>query len=643
MTRTDPEVETTTTSPPAARAPTPGVHSRFRVPSIVEAPEIYIAVLALLAIAAHLVLRFGLGSTRLVFDVPLFVALAGGGIPLVWDLVRKAARKEFGSDLLAGISIVSAALLGEYLAGTLVVLMLSGGEAIEAYAVERASSVLRALAARLPSVAHRRTPDGVVDVDTEAVRVGDEIVVFPHEVAPVDGEVVEGEGIMDESYLTGEPYMIPKAPGSLVLSGALNGDTALTLRATQVARDSRYAKIMEVMREAEENRPPIRRLADRLGALYTPLAVALAVAAWVLSGEPVRFLAVLVVATPCPLLIAIPVAIIGAISRAARRGIVIRDPGVLEQIPSVRTVILDKTGTLTYGRPTLTEESYAQGFRREDVLPGVAALERYSRHPLAGAVIEAAAGLPLPEVRRVSEQPGKGLVGTVDGTRVEVTSRTRVERDGLAPSGGLPPHTSGLECMVLVDGAYAATFAFHDAPRDESAPFIAHLGPKHRVERVLLVSGDQESEVRYLADRVAIAEIHAGVSPEGKVDIVRAETAKGPTLFLGDGINDAPAMVTATVGVAFGRGDVTSEAAGAVIVDADLGTVDELLHISARMRRIALQSAVGGMALSVLAMLVAAVGYLPPVAGALTQEVIDLVVVFNALRMAAPPRTVTDF
>lgn len=615
----------------------------MRIPTLREAPEVYIAALALTAIAIHLVLAFAVDVSPLAARLPLYVALVVGGAPLVFELARKALRREFGSDLLAGISIVTAVLLEEYLAGTLVVLMLSGGEAIEAYALDRASSVLRALASRMPSVAHRQRNGSIEDVPAERVEVGERVVIFPHEVAPVDGEVVSGGGVMDESYLTGEPYMMSKVVGSSVISGAINGETAITIRTTRVASESRFAKILAVVEEAESNRPPIRRLGDQLGALYTPIAVAIALAAWAWSGEAIRFLAVLVIATPCPLLIAIPVAIIGAISRAAERGIIVRDPSVLEQIPGVRTVILDKTGTLTYGRPSVTEELYAPGYSRQEVLPLVAGLERYSKHPLAVAVLEAAdeGGIEPAAVDEVREAPGEGLTGVARGRHVKVTGRSRLADQGRLPEG-IPAHASGLECVVLIDGDYAATYRFHDAPRQESASFVGHLGPRHGVERVLLVSGDRESEVRYLADQVAIAEIHAGVSPEGKVDIVRQETLRAPTLFLGDGINDAPAMLTATVGVAFGAGSVTSEAAGVVIVDRTLVKVDELLHLSDRMRRIALQSAVGGMALSVVGMMVAAAGYLPPVAGALTQEVIDLVVVFNALRVAVAPGTTAD-
>jgi cation transport ATPase len=399
-----------------------------RIPALKEAPELYIAALALLAIAAHLVLRYALGAEALTYQLPLWLALGAGGGPLVVQLVRKALRKEFGSDLLAGISIVTAVLLGEYLAGTLVVLMLSGGEAIEGFALERASSGLRALAARLPSIAHRKRGEEIEDVAVASIGVGDEVVIYPHEIAPVDGDVVAGTGVMDEAYLTGEPYMMSKAMGSAVISGAINGDTALTIRATSVAEESRYARIMRVMEEAEENRPRLRRLGDQLGAVYTPVAVAIASAAWIFSGDPIRFLAVLVIATPCPLLIAIPVAIMGAISRAARRGIIVRNPAALEQIPEVRTVILDKTGTLTYGRPSLTEETYAPPFTKPEVLPLVAALERFSKHPLAEAVVRASteAGFALPTVQEVREQPGKGLIGRLDGRTVEVTGRDRV-------------------------------------------------------------------------------------------------------------------------------------------------------------------------------------------------------------------------
>lgn len=610
-----------------------------------------IALGALAGIGLHLVGRFGLADTQELLgfrmrDLPLLAVLLFGGVPLVIELAGNVLRREFGADLLAGISIVTSVLLGEYLAGALVVLMLSGGAALEEYAVRSASSVLRALAKRMPSAAHRKANGAVADVALDRVEVGDMLVVFPHEVCPVDGTVTEGHGVMDESYLTGEPYMMSKAPGSAVLSGAINGETALTIRADRLAVDSRYAKIMQVMRESEQHRPRLRRLGDQLGAWYTPVAVALALAAWALSGDVVRFLAVLVVATPCPLLIAIPVAIIGSISLAARRGIVIKDPAVLERIDTCRTAIFDKTGTLTYGEPELTELIPANGFARDEVLGLVASLERYSKHPLAGAVLRAAreANVPLVETSHVSEPPGAGLRGLVEGRQVQVTSRKKLLAQHPELEASLPGVSGGLECVIAIDGRYAGTFRFRDEPRKEGAPFIRHLGTKHRFDRVLLVSGDRESEVRYLADRVGITEVYASQSPEQKLELVRAETQRAGTVYVGDGINDAPAMTAATAGVAFGQNsDITAEAAGAVVMESSLKRVDEFFHIGRRMRGIALQSAVGGMALSVVGMLIAAAGYLPPVAGALTQEVIDVVVVLNALRAALPPRALSDY
>lgn len=610
-----------------------------------------IAILALASIGIHLLLRFGVRPAVEVFglsivELPLFVTLAFGGIPLVIELLIKLVRREFGSDLLAGISIVTSIMLGEYLAGSLVVLMLSGGEALEGYAVRSASSVLQALAKRVPSVAHLKQNTKVADIMLGEIAVGDVLVVFPHEICPVDGSVLEGHGVMDESYLTGEPYMMSKTPGSEVLSGAINGDAALTIRADKLAVDSRYAKIMQVMRAAEQRRPRLRRLGDQLGAFYTPVAVAIALLAWAVSGSATRFLAVLVVATPCPLLIAIPVAIIGSISLAARRGIIIKDPAVLEKIDTCRTAIFDKTGTLTYGQPKLTEVFPNAGFEKKDLLGLVASLERYSKHPLSGAILAAAqeVGVPLGEASEISERPGEGLRGTVERRLVQVTSRKKLVAEHAEWEKKLPPFGGGLECVILVDGGYAATLRFRDKPRAEGASFIHHLKPRHRFDRVLLVSGDRESEVRYVADQIGIKDVYFSQSPEQKLDLVRDETKRSNTVFMGDGINDTPALTAATVGIAFGqKSDITAEAAGAVILDSSLEKVDELLHVSRRMRTIALQSAVGGMALSLVGMLFAALGYLSPVAGAVAQEIIDVAAVVNALRVALPPKSLTDY
>jgi len=359
------------------------------------------------------------------------------------------------------------------------------------------------------------------------------------------------------------------------------------------------------------------------------------------------------VATPCPLLIAIPVAIIGAVSLAAKRGIVIRDPAILERLDTCRTAIFDKTGTLTYGTPHLTDVVLLGGLSRADVLALAASLETYSKHPLASAVVEAAAGesLRLSEVEALAEKPGQGLTGRVRHLNgravtheVAITSRQKIGAVDAAAAAGLPAPVGGLECVVLVDGQPEALLRFRDSPRADGRPFVSHLAPAHGLSRVMLVSGDRESEVRWLANLVGIEEVHAGISPEGKLKLVEEATAAAPTVFVGDGINDAPALAAATVGIAMGTAsDVTSEAAGAVVMDTALERVDELFHIGKRLRSIALQSAVGGMAASLVGMGLAAAGLLSPAVGALMQEAIDVLAVLNALRVSWNPGPLSDY
>lgn len=579
-------------------------------------------------------------------ELPLYVVLLMGGIPLVIKLGIKFLQGNFGADLLAGTAIVTSIFLGENLAGCLVILMLSGGAALEHYAVRKASSVLEALANRMPNIAHRQSGNDLIDIQSDEVKVGDTLLVLPHEICPVDGTVLEGDGTMDESYLTGEPYLMSKTKGSTVLSGAINGDSALSIRADKLTIDSRYAKIMEVMRSSEQYRPNIRRLGDKLGALYTPIALIIAITAWLVSHDILRFLAVLVVATPCPLLIGIPVTIISSISLAARREIIIKNPAILETIGSCRTAIFDKTGTLTYGRPNLTEILTTENFQLTEVLALVASLERYSKHPLSGAIIKKAesSGIALLNVNHIAELPGQGLLGEVSGKQIQITSRKQIALQYPQLTGCLPPVSGGLECIVLIDNCYAATLQFRDEVRTESPSFIGHLRPKHLFEKVMLVSGDRESEVRYLADKVGIEHVYFSQSPEQKLAIVRHETELAKTVYLGDGINDAPSLTAATIGIAFGQNsDITGEAADAVILDSSLMKVDELLHIGERMHKIALQSAIGGMLLSLIGMGFAFLGHLTPVMGAITQELIDALAVLNALRAAIPPKTLTDY
>lgn len=574
----------------------------------------------------------------------LIGAIGLTALPLCSEVAFQVVRRNFSVDILAFLSVVSAMLMGQYWVAAIVILMLSGGKALEQRATRRASAVLQALSRRMPQAAHRLGSSGQIeDIHIDSIAIGEALIIYPHELCPVDGVVVDGFGTMDESYLTGEPFLIAKAPGAAVLSGAINGDAALTIKATKRPQDSRYSKIVEVLHASEENRPKIRRLGDRLGMWYTPLSIIVATASWVISGDPMRFLAVLVIATPCPLLLAIPIAIIGAISTAARRGIVIKDPSILEKLSSCKTLIVDKTGTLTYGKPSLTAISCSEHWPERKVLQLAGSLERYSKHPLAVAVLAAAQSqqIPLITPEIVSEQPGAGLTGKVDGHTVTLTGRSKLLPELLKRMNA---GTGGLECVIVIDNEFAALMHFADEPRIESKPFIHHLASKHGVQNVVLLSGDRPSEVRHFAAGMGIPVNYGGKSPEEKVEIVRELTAREASIYLGDGINDAPAMMNATVGIALGvNSDITSEAAGAVILQSSLASVDELIHIGLRLRRVAMTSAIGGMSLSAVGMAAGAIGLLAPIEGAILQEVIDLLAILNSLRMILPAPPLGDF
>ena len=604
--------------------------------------QIILLAFGLVGISLHFLLK--LQNPNLAQWPLLFVIFLGAG-PLIWQIAIKLYHRNIGADVLAAISIVAALILGEYLACVLVMLMLAGGQALEAFALGRASMVLKELTQRMPTSARRKRGDHIEDIDFSQIQVGDVMVIAPHETSPVDGIVEEGHGYMDESYLTGEPYRVAKAQGAAVLSGSTNGESMLLVRAEKLPEDSRYARIIKVIQEAEQKRPHLRRLGDQLGALFAPISLFIAGFAWIYSGDPMRFLSVLVIATPCPLLIAIPIAIISSISLAARRGIIISDPIVLERLPTCTTAIFDKTGTLTYGQPVLTEILVAPDFEENNILGKVASLERYSKHPLAQAIITAAqkANLSLTTAQNIQEKPGQGLVGRVEKSHVIVTGRKKALDEHPALKDLLPKSSSGLECIILIDNKYAATMRFRDTPKADSHSFVHHLGPFHAFKKIMLVSGDRESEVAYLAKHLEITETLSSQSPEQKLELVRAETLKAPTLFMGDGINDAPALRAATVGIAFGQPSAaTREAAGAVVMENTLSKVDELLHLSKSMRRIALQSAIGGMALSLIGMAFASFGYISPVAGALLQQAIDFLAILNALRLTWQRRIKID-
>lgn len=643
-------IDNPTSAPEKTAAPHAGSGKAF-----ITSREGMIATATLVAIVLYLALRYAFHLDGWAANWPLVAMVIVGGIPLTIEVIRGAIKARGGADMLAALSIIAAIAMGEWLVAAIIVLMLSGGEALEEAASKRASATLDALAKRSPTVAHKlhgtSLADGTSDVHADQIDVGDLIVVLPHELCPVDGEVVDGHGSMDESYLTGEPYVVPKSKGSAVISGAINGEVALIIAATASAKDSRYAKIVGVLKEAENNRPPMRRMADRLGAWYTIIALVLAGIGWGISGDPSRFLAVLVIATPCPLLIGVPVAIIGAISQSARRGIIVKNPAMLEDVGRVKIVMFDKTGTLTYGRPSVTDvitpgAALPQPFSADQVLALTAAIEKYSKHPLASAIVREAENrqLTVPEADTISEHPGQGLVGEVSGHTVRLTNRKGLAKEDPESVDQLPPTAAGMESVVLIDDKYAATLQFRDEPRLTASSFIEHLPHKHGVEEMMILSGDREAEVRHLANQVGIKTVHGGMSPEDKLAMVREKSKYGPTLFLGDGINDAPAMTAASAGIAFGAtSDVTSEAADAVVLDSSLERLDDLLHIGTRMRRIALQSVIGGMGLSILGMGLAVFGLLTPLMGAIAQELIDVLAIANAARVGIGKKELSDF
>jgi heavy metal translocating P-type ATPase len=605
--------------------------------------QLIIVGITLVAMALSLLFRM---TSILSSDLPLLIAILLGGIPSLLFILLKLLKGDLGADSLAAMAIITGFILHQYLATVIIILMLASGQALEAYAMRKASSVLLALAERMPTHVHRKVSSGIEDVPLLDICVGDIIVVYPHEVCPIDGIVIEGQGSMDESYLTGEPYQISKAPGTTVLSGAINGESVLILQSQKIPSDSRYASIVAVLQEAQQKRPTIRRLGDQIGAIFAPVALGVALAAWYFSGDAIRFLAVLVIATPCPLLIAIPITLISAISMAAKRSIIIKNPTVLERLPTCRTAIFDKTGTLTYGKPELSDIITSNDIEANFILQNVASLERYSKHPLASAILQAAQknNLPLLDAVSITEKPGQGLTGVVNGNKFHITHRKKLLEMHPDLILQLPAVSSGLECVVLHNDNYAATFRFHDLPRKESKSFIRHLTPSHQFNKIMLVSGDRESEVKYLGEMLNFPEIYASQTPEQKLSIVRDESKKNATLFMGDGINDAPALTAATVGIAFGEySNVTAAAAGAVVMENTLVKVDELIHLSIAARRIVLQSAIGGMALSVIGMGFAAAGYISPVAGAILQEIIDILAIFNALRLIWDAKPETDF
>jgi heavy metal translocating P-type ATPase len=567
------------------------------------------------------------------------VGLALTGFPVVWRTIRGIARGRFAADLVAMLAIVAALLLREPLAGLIVVLMQTGGEALERYAEGRASEAVRELEAAAPRIAHRVTPTGVTDVAAEAVVVGEELLLRPGELLACDAVVLTGRSGVDTARLTGEPLPLMAEPGVRLMSGSLNLDGPLTVRATAPARESQYARIVELVRSAQASKSPLQRLADRYAIWFTPLTLLVCAAAYYVSGDPVRVLAVLVVATPCPLILATPVAIIGGINRAARSGIIFRHGGALEQLGQVRVAIFDKTGTLTIGRPTVARVVAAPPFDEAELLRLTAAVEHGSGHLLARSVVDEAAsrGIPLAAAEGVGEAAGQGVSGVVEGRRVTVGGWAFVtSRDPGAEAGlrGLLGEPGILRAYVAVDGREGGFIEYADRVRPQMRTLMPRLGSLG-IRRVVLLSGDDHENAEAVARATGIPESHGDLLPEAKVEYVRALVREGErVLMVGDGTNDAPALSAATVGIALasGGGGITAEAADAVVLADDPSRVADAIGISRRTLRLARQSIWAGLGLSGAAMLIASAGYIPPTIGALLQEGIDVAVILNALR-----------
>jgi heavy metal translocating P-type ATPase len=564
--------------------------------------------------------------------------------PASWWAVAAARQGRLGVDVIAVLALVGAVTVREYLAGAVIAEMLASGRTLEARAAALARRELRALLERAPRVVHRYSNGQLSSPAPDEVLPGDLLLVQPGEVVPVDGVVRGDVAVVDESALTGEPMPVEHHDGDAVRSGVVNAGGPFDLRATTSARDSTYAGIVRLVSEAQASSSPFVRLADRYAGAFLLASLALAATAWVVSGDLVRAVAVLVVATPCPLIIAAPVAIVAGLSRTARRGVVVKGGAALEQLSRAQVLVFDKTGTITVGSPTVTEVVTAGAMSSDEVLRLAASLDQVSPHVLASAVVRAARArsltLTLPD--HVDEVPGEGVRGVVDGHQVAVGKAAWVAASGTAPWMRSVRRRAGrdgaLTVFVQADGVPVGAILLDDPIRADATRTIRQLR-RDGIRRIIMVTGDREETAQSVGAILGVDDVLAERTPAEKVDAVRIERRMGPTIMVGDGINDAPALAVADVGVAVGARGATaaSEAADVVLTVDRLDRLGEAVVIARRARRIALQSVLAGIGMSLGAMIVAALGYLPPVWGAALQELIDVAVIVNALRALRDP------
>lgn len=561
------------------------------------------------------------------------------GVPLIWRTARRVLRGRFAADIVATLAVLTAMLLGQPLAGLVVVLMQTGGEAFERYAEGRASEAVRELERRVPRVAHRLSTGQITDVDVQSVEIGDLLLIRPGEMVPCDGIVVDGRSHVDTASLTGEPIPLRAEPGVALMSGSLNQEGSLTLRTTAPAAESQYARIVELVRTAQATKAPIQRLADRYAVWFTPLTLAVCAATYLASGDPVRVLAVLVVATPCPLILATPVAVIGGINRAARQGIVFRSGTAIEQLSQVRVAVFDKTGTLTIGRPQVASIATRPPLTEREVLRLAAAVEQESGHLLARPVVEAAMAkqIPIPDAHHIEEAAGRGVTGQVEGQLVTIGAPSYLSERHPAATADLTELDGdgrGLRAFMAIDGRGAGIIEYADLLRPSIERVVSDLR-REGVARTLLLSGDSQHNTDAVARKVGITEARGDLLPADKLAIVQALLVEGnKVLMVGDGTNDAPALSAASVGMALAAhgGGVSAEAAQVVLLGDDPRLIGEAMMVSRRTLRIARQSLWVGLGLSAVAMGFAAFGLIPPTIGALLQEAIDVTVILNAVR-----------
>jgi heavy metal translocating P-type ATPase len=562
-------------------------------------------------------------------------------VPLTWSVARSLMGGDVGVDVIALLAMAGALALGEYLAGAVIALMLAGGNALEAFASGRARRELTALVEHAPRVARRRTETGWEEVHVDAVEVGDVLLVRAGEVVPTDGVIVDERAVIDESSLTGEPLPATYTRGHVLRSGTANAGDAFELRATRRSGDSAYAALVRLVREAEERRAPFVRMADRYAVFFLPLTLAIAGGAWAISGDALRALAVLVVATPCPLILAAPIAFVAGLSRAAHAGVIVKGGVAIERMGNARTVLLDKTGTLTLGIPAIERVVALDGIARGELLRLAASLDQLSNHVLAAAIVRQASseGIALARPEQAREAPGQGIEGVVEGRRVVVGSAAWIAEHGIAAQDpqGLPRSVDGNAIVLVgVDQQLAGALMMGDHVRSDAHELVRCLRAVG-VHHVAMLSGDREEIAEAVGEQLGMDRVYAEQSPEDKLEIVRRmrdDPRLSPVVMVGDGINDAPALAMADVGIAMGGAGATvsSETADAVITVDRIDRVADAIAIGRRTVRIARQSVVSGIGLSTFGMALATAGWLVPVAGAIVQEGIDVAVILNSLR-----------